>query len=97
MSGNVKINTGTVRDLLNSPGVVGILKEECEAAAERCNGLVDWHSPMEAPAFIGEVDKGRYSAVGKVRMANVGSPEQSHMAAAMYEAKHKVLLKGCGW
>ena len=97
MNVTVKVHTGEVRSLLNSDGVVGELQGHCDAAAERCNALVEWHSPMNAPAFVGEVDHGRYAAVGKVRMVRTGHPRQDHMATAMYEAKHKVLLKGCGW
>lgn len=93
----VTIHKGAVRALLNSGGVMGELQKHCDQAAARCNGLVEWHSPMDPPAFIAEVDNAPYSAVGKVRMANAGHPKQGHMATAMYDAKHKALLRGCGW
>ena len=93
----VKVNVGPLRELMNSGGVVGELQEHCEAAAARCNGLVEWHSPMDAPAFSADVDTGGFTAVGKVTMNRTGTSAQGHMATAMYDAKHKALLKGCGW
>ena len=95
MSAQVKVHTGAVRELLNSPGVMGMLQEQCDPAAARCNALVEWHSPMQAPAFIAKVDNGKFTAVGKVFM-NPGLGRDGK-AVMYYEAKHKVLLKGCGW
>jgi len=90
----VKINIGEVRSLLNSDGIVGILQEECDAAAARCNGLVEWHSPMHADAYGASVDHGRYTAVGKVYMRHLG---RDGLAVAYEDAAHNTLLKGCGW
>ena len=95
MSGNVKVHTKAVRALLNSDGIVSLLKEQCDPAAERCNALVEWHSPMQAPAYLSAVDNGEYTDIGKVFM-NPGLGRDGR-AAMHYEAKHNVLLKGCGW
>ena len=93
----VTIHVGEVRALLNSGGVMAELQKHCDQAAARCNGLVEWHSPMGAPAFVADVDNAPFTAVGKVRMARTGHPGQDHMATAMYDAKHKALLRGTGW
>ena len=94
MSARVEIDVAGVRELLNSDGVVSLLQSECDAAAARCNGLVSWHSPMDAPAYRGVVDHAPYSAVGKVVMNGLG---RDGLAVAHEDAKHNTLLKGCGW
>lgn len=94
MSVQVKIHTGEVRALLNSGGVVAELQKHCGQAAARCNALVEWHSPMRAPAYRAVVDTGGYTAVGKVAMNSLG---RDGMAVANEDAKHNTLLKGCGW
>ena len=93
----VSISTAAVREILRSDGVKAILREECEEAAERCNRLVEWHSPMEAESFGGDVQDGGFTAVGIVGMRHLGPREDGRLAVAHYDAKHKVLLKGTGW
>lgn len=91
----VKIHISEVRSLLNSDGIVGVLQEECDAAAARCNGLVEWHSPMKVEdAYGASVDHGKYTAIGKVYMKHLG---KDGMAVAHENAKNNTLLKGCGW
>lgn len=94
MSVQVKINIGEVRSLLNSDGISGILQEQCDAAAARCNSLVQWHSPMNAEAYGSAVDHGAYTAIGKVYMRSLG---RDGMAVVYEDAAHNTLLKGCGW
>lgn len=90
----VKLNVGEVRALLNSDGVVALLQGECDAAAGRCNGLVEWHSPMEAEAYGASVDRGKFTAIGKVYMRSLGP---DGLAVAHEDAAHNTLLRGCGW
>lgn len=95
MSVQVKVNTGEVRALLNSGGVVAELQKHADEAAARCNALVEWHSPMDAPAYIGVVDNAPYTAVAKV-VINSGLGKDGDAALYM-EAKHKILARGSGW
>ena len=90
----VTIDTPEVRALLNSDGIVAELRTHCEQAADRCNGLVRWHSPMRTPAYRAAVDNGRYTAVGKVAMNGLGRDGQ---AVAQENAAHNTLLNGTGW
>lgn len=94
MSVQVRLNIGEVRSLLNSGGVSGILQEQCDSAAARCNSLVRWHSPMDAEAYGSAVDHGRYTAIGKVYMRSLG---RDGLAVAYEDAANNTLLKGCGW
>ena len=94
MSVRVKVHTGAVRELLHSGGITGILESESQAAAARCNGMVEWHSPMADP-YVAFVDDGGYTSIGKVAMRR--GLGKDGMAAQHYEAKHAVLLKGSGW
>lgn len=94
MSVQVKIHVDEVRSVLKSGGVVNILQRECNAAAGRCNALVQWHSPMHSDAYRAVVDEGAYTAVGKVVMNRLG---RDGLAVAHENAAHNTLLKGCGW
>lgn len=93
----VTVHTAAVREVLKSDGVKSVLRDECEKAAARCNSLVQWHYPMQADAFGAAVQDGGFTAVGVVGMRRLGSSGQDRMAVAMYDAKHNVLMKGCGW
>lgn len=93
----VTVDTGAVRDLLHSAGVRSLLMDECEQAADRCNALVQWHSPMQADAYGAGVQDGGFTAVGIVGMRNLGPYKDGQHAVHYYEAKHKVLLRGTGW
>ena len=94
MSVQVKIHVGEVRALLNSGGVMGELQKHCDQAAARCNGLVQWHSPMRPDAYKAIVDNAEYTAIGKVVMNGLG---RDGIAVAHENAAHNTLLKGCGW
>lgn len=95
MSVKVKVHTGAVRALLNSGGVMAELQKHSDAAAARCNALVEWHAPMNAPAYIAIVDNAPYTAIGKV-VINTGLGCDGN-AALYYEAKYKCLENGSGW
>lgn len=95
MSVKVEVHTPAVRVLLNSGGVMAELQKHSDAAAARCNALVEWHSPMSAPAYIAVVDNASYTAVGKV-VINRGLGDDGK-AALYYEAKYKCLENGSGW
>lgn len=92
---NVKVHIGGVRDCLKSGGVVSELRTHCEHAAARCNGLVQWHSPMNSPAYKAVVDEAKYTAVGKVVM-NTGLGTDGN-AVEHENAAHDTLMRGCGW
>ena len=94
MSVQVKSHVGEVRSLLNSGGVMGELQKHCDQAASRCNGLVEWHSPMRSDAYSAVVDNARYTAIGKVVMNSLG---RDGLAVVHENAAHNTLLKGCGW
>lgn len=95
MSVQVVVHPEGVIEVCKSGGVRGIIEAEASAAAGRCNDMVRWHSPMEADAYVGVVDEGTYTAIGKVAMKRgLGKDGQ---AAQYYEAKHNVLLAGSGW
>ena len=91
---NVTIHIGGVRAVMKSGGIVGIMEEECGAAADRCNGLVSWRTPMRSQAYRAQVDIGNFTAIGKVVMNSLG---RDGKAVAYENAKHNTLLKGCGW
>ena len=94
MSVQVRVHVGEVRALLNSGGVMAELQKHCDQAAARCNGLVEWHSPMQGDAYRAVVDNAPYTAVGKVVMNSLGD---DGLAVAHEDAKHNTLLKGSGW
>ena len=98
MSVQVKIHVGAVRECMRSAGVRSVIQRECDAAAARCNDLVEWHSPdkspMRSPAYSAHVDDGEYTAVGKVAMNRLG---RDGLAVVYEDAAHNTLLKGCGW
>ena len=91
---SVEVHPEGVIEVCKSGGVRGLIQSETSAAAARCNGMVEWHSPMADP-YAGVVDEGDYTPIGKVVMKRgLGRDAQ---AAQHYEAKHKVLLSGSGW